>query len=519
MNFIVSPMRNFNTMDNNKRMAINTIILYAKLIITIVVNLYSTRLILSAMGVEDYGVVNLISGIVAMLSFMQNSMSVSSQRFMSVYMGKHDDDLMKKVFSSSFVLHLLLALIFLIVLEALTPIIFGSAIQIPDYRISAAQILYQLTIIGTALVVITVPYDAALNAHENMLLFSIATIIESLIRLAGAFILLVYSNDKLIFYGFLVILIRLVSLMIKSLYCRRYYLETRFSLTNSDKSTMKEMFTFAFWNMFGAMALTGRSQGIAIVMNIFLGVVVNASYGIATQISGQLQNFTATISKAMNPQIMQRAGLGNQEGMMSLALAQSKYSSILLSYAIVPMAFLMPFVLKLWLGEIPEYSVAFCILMLILSAIQQFSIGLMSAIQATGNIKNYQICVSIMMLLNIPLAYILLWLDFSAPVVVVGMILIEVLVCIIRIVFAHKLADLQILRFIKTVIVPVSILYIISSTAVYILKEMFFTTENLISFFTQIFLYFIIITFFAFMVLTKSEREIIIKIVTSKIKK
>lgn len=506
-------------MDSNKRMAVNTVILYAKLIITIAVNLYSTRLILNAMGVEDYGVVNLISGIVAMLSFVQNSMSVSSQRYMSVNKGKHDENLMVKVFNSSFVLHLILAVIILVVLECLTPVVFGSSIQIPEQRVAAAQILYQLTIIGTTIVVITVPYDAALNAHENMLLFSIATIIESLIRLAGAFILLVYSNDKLIFYGLLLITIRLVSMLIKSIYCRRHYHETKFSFKHSNKTMMKEMFSFAFWNMFGALALTGRSQGVAIVMNTFLGVLVNAAYGIANQISGQLQTFTTTITKAMNPQIMQRAGAGNNEGMLSLALKQCKYSSILLSYAIISLLFSMPFILKIWLGEIPEYCIEFCSLILIVSMIQQLSVGLMSAIQATGVVRNYQVTVSFIVLLNIPLAYLLLKIGLSAPFVIVGIIAIEVIACAVRVYFAHKLAGLSVIDFIKRVAFPISALYSVTCAILFAVKLLCFKSSNVISFLTLTSIAVVVITLMAYMILTKSEREFIVNIIKKHIRK
>lgn len=500
-------------------MAVNTVILYAKLIITIVVNLYSTRLILNAMGVEDYGVVNLISGIVAMLSFVQNSMSVSSQRYMSVNMGKHDDSLMVKVFNSSFVLHLILAVIILVVLECLTPVVFGSSIQIPEHRVVAAQILYQLTIIGTTIVVITVPYDAALNAHENMLLFSIATIIESLIRLAGAFILLVYSNDKLIFYGLLLITIRFVSMLIKSIYCRRHYQETRFSLTRSDKIMMKDMFSFAFWNMFGALAMTARSQGVAIVMNTFFGVIVNAAYGIAGQISGQLQNFTATISKAMNPQIMQRAGAGDKDGMISLSMKQCKYASILLSYAIIPLIFSMPYILNVWLKEVPEYSIAFCSLILIVSMVQQSTNGIMSLIQATGVIRNYQVSVSSILLLNIPIAYLLLRIGVSAPIVIVGMIIIEIITCIVRLFFAKRLTGLSIRVFIKTVVIPICALYSMTCAILFILKRLFFSISNLTSFISLSAIAVIIITTAAYLVLTQSERVFVINIIKKRIKK
>lgn len=506
-------------MDSNKRMAVNTVILYAKLLITIIVNLYSTRIILNAMGIEEFGIVNLISGIVAMLSFVQNSMSVSSQRYMSVNMSKHEEDLMLRVFNSSVVLHICLAIIILLILECAIPFVFDSAIQIPVQKIGVAQVLYQLTIVGTVLVVIAVPFDAALNAHENMLVFSIISIIESLIRLTGAFIL-VYVSDKLIFYGFLIVAIRLVSLILKLVYCRKHYLETSISSKHQDKKLMKEMFAFAFWNMFGALAFTGRAQGVAIVMNTFLGVVVNAAYGIANQISGQLQTFTATITKAMNPQIMQRGGAGDTEGMISLALKQSKYSSLLLSYAIIPLLFSMPYILKLWLKEIPEYCVAFSSLILIVAMISQTTSGVMSLVQATGKVRNYQMTISIVMLLNIPLSYVLLKIGFSAPWVIVGMVAIEAVTSFARVYFAHILTSMSIGLFFRNVVCPVFIVYIITSLLLIIIKTNFYPhTDDFMSFLVLTSVAIIVNSIVCYFALSKSERDFLKNIIISKIKK
>ncbi|OYP73942.1 hypothetical protein CIK94_07950 [Prevotella sp. P4-51] len=507
-------------MDSNKKMVVNTVILYAKLLIEISVNLYSTRLILLALGVEDFGIVNLISGIVALLSFVQNSMSVSSQRYMSVAMGQRECGQLERVFCSSFMLHFILAILIFFLLECLVPVIFDSSIQIPEQRLDAAKNLYQLTILGTLLIIITVPYDAVLNAHENMLMYSIATIVESTIRLIGALVLLVYNNDKLIFYGVLLITIRLVSMLIKYIYCHRHYIETRHFVKAFDKKLMKEMFFFAFWNMFGALALTGRAQGVAIVMNTFMGVVVNAAYGIANQVSGQLLNFTATITKAMNPQIMQRAGVGDNIGMISLSLKQCKYSSILLSYAIVPLLFSMEFILKIWLKDVPDYALNFCMLILVVSVIQQLSIGLMSMIQATGIIRNYQVCVSLCMLLNIPIAYMILKLNARAEYVIVGMIVVEVFACALRIFFAKRLANLSIRSFVISVIAPVLLIYFFSCIGVYGFERLLLDgVQNVMSFIVLTSLSIVFISISALIVLSKDERLYLFNIIRRLIKK
>lgn len=505
-------------MDSNKRMALNTLILYTKLVITIVVNLYSTRLILNAMGIEDYGIVNLISGIVAMLSFVQNSMSVSSQRYISVTMGKNDFSQVVKVFNSSFFLHLILGLVLFALLEALLPVIFHSSIQIPEARVVSAQVLYHLTILGTFLVIITVPFDATLNAHENMLWFSIASIIESLIRLSGAVILLNYSHDKLIFYGLLVVVIRLVSMIIKQVYCRNKYKESRIALKKSEKGLMKDMFSFSFWNMFSALSLTGRSQGVAIVMNTFLGVVINASYGIANQLSGQLSTFTATINKAMNPQIMQNAGTGNIKQVISLSIKQCKYSSMLLSFAIVPLYIGTPYILNIWLKDTPEYCIEFTRCILVVSVIQQLTIGIMSCIQATGKIRSYSICVSIIILFNIPIIYILLHFGVNITIAVFSMLLIELIAGVVRLLFAKSLIELSIITFVKEVIVPIFLIYAIGCLGTYIFMDAYVNEIKSITDFSLLFVVTTLIIFFTIILcLHKSERQFITSIIKKRI--
>ena len=378
-------------MQAANRIVVNTVILYCKLIITIVVNLFATRLILGAMGVDDFGIVNLVSGIVAMLSFIQNSMTISTQRYLSVNMGIKDEKEQSVIFNTSVILHLILGCFIVLILELCAPFIFDSAIQIPADRIPASKILYQCTIISTFIVIIMVPYDATLNAHENMLVFSLASITESLIRLTGAILLLYYTHDKLIFYG---ILHTYPDSLVKPKICRY--------------SLMKEMFFFAFWNFFGSFAVTARTQGIAIVLNIFHGVAINSAYGVATQVSGQLSSFTSTISKAMSPQIMQNKGAGHISSMVSLALKQSKFSFALLLIVAIPLFLEMPYILKVWLNDVPEFSVQFCRLILMVALIQQLSSGMQLAIQANGKISLYQITISIALLLNIPVAWILL---------------------------------------------------------------------------------------------------------------
>ena len=495
----------------NKRMAVNTAILYFKLVFTIVVNLYSTRLILGGLGVEDYGIVNLISGIVAMLSFVNTSMTVSTQRYLSVSYGKNDLELQLRIFNTSIVLHVLIGLIIVGLLELAIPVVFHSAIQIPSARVNAARVLYQLTILGTFFTIVSVPYDATLNAHENMLVYSIASIIESLIRLLGAILLLKYQNDRLVFYGLLIVAIRFVSFCIKSIYSRLKYSDAVLKRGLFSSSLMREMFSFSTWNAFGAFALTARNQGIAFVLNIFKGVVINSAYGIATQVLGQLSNFVATIQKAMNPQIMQREGAGNSSGMLSLALKQSKYSSFLLLFFLLPLMFEMPYVLKLWLKTVPEYSIDFCRLIIVLSFFQQLTSGLQSAIQARGDIRKYQITISCVLLLNIPLAFFILSNGLHVSYVLLGMVMIECVCLIIRVFFAHKLVGLRYEVLFKELLKPVALAYFVSFGILSLLHKLpyFSTSHGFFAFFVFFILSCLITAVIILFSLNNEERRMI----------
>lgn len=457
-------------MNSSERMAINSVILYVKLIITIVVNLIATRLILNAMGVVDYGVVNLISGIVSMLTFIQNSMAISTQRYMSVNIGKGDVRLQSIIFNNGLFLHLLLGIFIIIVLEACLPLVFNGEIQIPSNRLTPSIILYQLTCLGTFLVIICVPVDAVLNAHENMLWVSFASILESIIRLVGALWLLHYNDDKLVFYGLLVVVIRMSSMLFKTIYCRNKYEEVRIRKNEINKKLMKEMFSFSLWNMFGAFAMAMRGQGVAVVLNIFNGVIVNTAYGIAQQVSGQLNNFSGTISKSMSPQIMQREGGGDTKSMASLALKQCFYTTLCLFLFALPLYMEMPYVLKVWLKIVPEYSIDFCRIYLLIILVTQMSSGLMTAIQAKGKIAVYQITMSVILLLNIPIAYLLQKYGVKPSAVLWSMLIVEGGCLIARLISAKILVGITAKEYTNKVLARLLIVFVPTTIAVVLCK-------------------------------------------------
>ena len=455
-------------MNDKTLIAFNTGILYVKLIITTILSLFATRILLDALGEIDFGVSALVSSIIAMLSFLSASLTVSTQRYMSYHLGKNDISIQKTVFTTSFFLHLFIGLIIGGVLIAMTPIIFSSVINIPEYRIEAARFIYYCTIGSTLLVIITIPYDAVLNAHENMLTVAIVNIIEASIRLCGICLLLYVKFDKLYIYGIILLIVQIVSSLIKIIYCYLKYSETLLKKEYVDKTMIRNLFSFSMWNSIGAIAVVGRLQGMAVIINIFAGVIANTAYGIANQVSGLLNTVSSYLQKAMNPQIMKQEGAGCHETMTLMALNQCKYSFILLISMGLPIIFVMHPLLSMWLGKFPPEAIIFCRLMVIIALIKQLGTGLQVAIQAVGNIKAYQLTVSLIIISSIGLAYFLLYLKYPVYYALISVLVVEFLLLFIRPWYAYKYADVSPKHYIYRVILPVLGLSLFSISLLYI---------------------------------------------------
>ena len=438
------------------RVVFNTGILYAKMLVTIGLTLYSTRFVLAALGVSDYGVYNLVAGVVTMLSFLNTSMAISTQRYLSYNMGDGPGSAarVKQIFHSSVWLHLLIGLIIVLILELGGVYLFNNVLSIPLNRVHAAKIVFQFMVISTFFTVNAVPYDAAIIAHENMIFDAITGILEAVLKFIIAYGLAFTTTDRLILYGALIAVLTVIIRIIKSTYCVRHYPECKFSYLKFefDRQTFRSIFSFAGWNTFGAIMQVGSTQGIAIILNLFFGTIVNAGYGIAFQVNSQINAFSSNMLKAMNPQIIKSEGQGDRERMLKLAMTASKFSFYLLGLFTVPLIVEMAYVLDLWLKNVPPYAVAFCKLILIVSLINQLSSGIMTSMQSVGRIKGYTVTISILMLLNIPISYVFLKSGFPAFSVLVIAIIIEVVALVARLYFAKRFTGLLIGKFLKSVV-------------------------------------------------------------------
>lgn len=442
-------------MSASNKVILNTGILYGRMLLTVGISLFATRLVLNALGSTDFGIFNLIAGIIVMLSFLNTAMATSTQRYLSFYQGKKDIVMQKKVFTNSLLLHIIIGTVIVLSLEMAGFYLFDGFLNIAQDRIAAARTVYHFMSVTVFFTIISVPFTGSLIAHENMLWVAIVNIAEALLRLTIALLLYRLAGDKLIIFGILTALLSVVSLLMYAIYCFKSYPDcTLNGIFDINRKLTKELSSFAGWNLFGAVCSLGRTQGIAIVLNIFLGTVVNAAYGIASQVSSQLNFFSATLLRTINPQIMKSEGAGDRERMLRLSMMASKYGFILLALIGIPCIFEMKAILLFWLKTPPFEADIFCQLILIGTLFNQLTVGLQSAIQAKGNIKFYQVLVGSMLIMNLPIAYYLLYIGSSAYWVLVSYCAMEVVACISRLVFANKLVGLSFMTYFKSVIFP-----------------------------------------------------------------
>jgi O-antigen/teichoic acid export membrane protein len=496
-------------MEKKNKIVKNSFFLYIKLIVNFGISFYSLRIVLDALGTEDFGLFSLISGVIALFSFLNGSMTVTTQRYLSFNLGKGILEINKKVFQNSIILHLILGILIVLLLESLGFFMFNNFLKIEESRIETAKVIYQFMIVSAFFTINSVPYDSAINANEDMHFDSIIGILESILKLVIAFTLTYTKTyDKLIVYGLLMALLTIVVRIVKSIWCYQKYDECELKLKKVDIGLLKEMISFAGWNLFGAMSYLARNQGIAFILNFFYGTKMNASYGVTNQLNSSLMSFSSIIAKAFNPQISKSEGSGDRTRMIYLSILSSKITSLLLILLLIPIILELNFILNLWLVNVPEYTYIFCVLVLINSLINQMSIGLKNAIQATGNIRNYTVVVALTIMLIIPISYFLLKIGYPPYSIFIVTFMIEILSLGLRLYFVKKVIDFSILFFLKEVVVKVLSISVVSFLILLLLKNLF--QESLLRLITlsiaNVIICSILIWFFA---LLKSEKLMI----------
>ena len=453
-----------STLEKNKRLAKNTLVLYLRMLVMMLISFYTTRITLHALGFVDYGLYNVIGGLVSMFTILSASLSGSVSRFISFNLGINDIDKLKRVFVISIDIHIMLAFIIVILIETFGVWFLNNKMLIPTDRLYASNWVLQCSVFSFGLGLLSIPYNAAIIAHERMSAFAYMTIFDALSRLAIVFAIYMYPEDKLILLAILNLLPVLVTQFIYWLYCKKNFEECVYSLT-WDKQIFREMFSFAGWNFIGCTAGLMKDHGVNVVVNLFAGPVVNAARGIAMQVNGVVSRFIYNFTTAMNPQIIKEYSVGNLDRVHTLIFLGTRFSYFIFMLLSIPLLFEIEDVLILWLGKIPEHTVLFTRLVLILTLSDIISETLIKAQLATGKIKTYQIVVGGILLLNLPLSYVCLYFGLFPEITVIIAICISQICLFARFYFLRKMIQLSISKFLRKVYLNVILVTILSSIA------------------------------------------------------
>lgn len=456
---------------DNKRIAKNTIFLYIRMILVILVNIYTVRVIWDILGVEDYGVYNVVGGVIMMFAFLNNAMVASSQRFISYELGTGNSDRLNKVFSISVSVHFILAVIIFLLGETVGLWFVNNKLNIPLARIDAANWVYQCTIVAFIFNVISIPYTACIVAHEHMKAYGYLGILEVILKLIIVLLLIIIPGDKLITYALLLVCVSGVMRIMYGIYCFKKFPECKFHFY-ADKILTKEMFSFAGWSFVGNIGFSVKEQGLNLILNLFFNVLINAAKGIATQIGNVLAGFAQNFQMAINPQITKRFASGNSKDMMNLVVSGCKFSCLLMIIMIIPFYFACGKILRIWLEDVAPYTIEFLKLTLIVILVDAISAPVTTSLQAIGRIKWFQIVVSLIMLSNLPLAWVWLKLNHNPLVVMYVSILTSLLALSVRIYLLNREIKFSYINFIGRVflkLIPLALISVIATGYIYTL--------------------------------------------------
>lgn len=480
------------------------------------VSLYTSRVVLQTLGVEDYGIYNVVAGSVALFSFMNSAMSMATQRFLNFYMAKENRDLLRKVFAMSLNIHMIITVIVVLLTETVGLWILNTQLNIPLERLDAAKWVFHCSVLTFCLSVVQVPFNSAILAHERMNVYALVSIVEVLLKLGVAFVLLNVNIDKLVLYGELLVGISLFILLIYVAYTWHMFHECHYKFY-WDKVLFREIAGFSGWNIFGQIAQVLTTQGVNIVANVFCGVVVNASIGITNQVNAAMAQFSSNFQTAFRPQIVKSYSSGDVVGMQKLAYQASKFSFYLLYLISVPVIFNIDIVLDLWLDVVPEYSAVFCELLIWYSYLEVIGMPLVISIMATGKNRSYQLVVSIVICLNLLFSWFFLKQGFSPEVIFYVKIALALLTLWVRIFYAKKQVGFSISFFGKFVFLPVLIIAVVISLLQFGLQNL--TNTWIARIFITLTVEMILVMVIWLFGLSRTERQTILTLCYTKIKK
>lgn len=462
------------TTDNNKRIAKNTLLLYFRMLLMMFVTLFTSRVVLDKLGVTDYGIYNVVGGVVAMLGFLNSSMSNAVQRYLSFEIGKNNEAGVNRIFNVSLFAHAGIAVFVFVVMEIVGVWYLNTHMNIPAERMDAANWVLQCSIFTTLFTIVQVPYNAIIISKEQMGIYAYISILEVVLKLLVVYMLAIGNFDKLKLYSVLIMVVTIGIVMIYRFYCTRKYKEAKFKFIK-DWNLLKQIVGFASWNMLGELAWVFTGQGVNIILNSFFGPVVNAARGLAEQVNGAVNRFVANFQTAVNPQLIKNYASDQLGEMKTLLFRSTRFSYYLLLALSLPIILKMDFILHLWLKEVPDYTTGFCQLVLVSSLVSTLSNLLAQVARAYGKIRNYQIIVSIFLFLNFPLSYIVLKFGGSPLSTMFVNIGINAMLLFVRLRLTNRMIQMTYGSFIRNVLFPV---IIVTAVALVIPLTIYFMLDN-----------------------------------------
>ena len=440
------------TAENTKRIAKNTLMLYVRMLFGMLVSLYTSRVVLNTLGVEDYGIYNVVGGFVGMFSLISNSLSASTSRFLTFELGKGDMKRLKEIFSTSLLIHVALAGVVLVLAESIGVWFLNTQMTIPSERLYAANWVFQASILSFMFGLFSVPYNASIVSHERMSAFAYIGILDILLRLSIVLFIAYapFRFDRLIVYSLLLVAVGMSLQCVYLWYCRTNFEECRLHF-HFNKECWKEMSSFAGWNFIGASSAVLKDQGVNILLNLFNGPILNAARGISNSVNTAVTGFAGNFMAALNPQITKSYASKDHLYMISLVERGTRFSFYILLIFALPILLETDFILTLWLKQFPEHTINFVRLVLLLSLCDTLSNTLITLQLATGKIRNYQIVVGGMQMMNFPLSYICLKIGFPPESTLIVAILISLSNLLLRLLFLRKMAGLPMKQYLRNV--------------------------------------------------------------------
>ena len=458
------------TVANNKRIAKNTLLLYVRMLFIMAVQLFTSRVVINTLGVVDYGIYNVVGGIVTMFAFLNGAMVTSTQRYITFELGKGNLQRLKEVFTTCIQIHLIISLVIIVLGETIGLWFLYEKMVIPEERFTAAMWVYQLSILTMCVQVMSVPYNSDIVAHEQMGVFAAISVIEVVLKLAVVYMLVIGNFDKLILYAILIAAIQLLIRLFYTKYCNKHFPESRL-IRAFDKQLVKEMGKFMGWNIWGNLAGTLFGTGLNLLLNVFFGPAVNAARAVAVQVEAAIANFSTNFLMAVNPQITKLYAQNNLQDMHKLLFRASKFTFMLLFVLSLPVVIETDMILRVWLKIVPDYTVIFLRLLLCIVIVDSVARPLMTAAAATGDVKLYQSLIGGILLSIVPIAYVVLRLGGSPASVYVVHLVICIIAFLTRLLVIKPMIRLSLRQYLSSVVLRCLVITAVSMPLCLLVKH------------------------------------------------